>query len=245
MRIGFVPNYRDCDSDSNEEDVTSLNSVLVLYFVVLCAEVLSNFSMDDEDEMDLRFMGSLFGDPQNTFGDSRHPYTYVWPCGMGDFDIQYEPSESSRELSEIDEKIDDLRKSNEGKTFSISLPASEHKLMAHYVWESSIKMASFIATGRIKVQGKTVLELGAGGALPSVVSLHMGSKLVVATDYDSPSIVEAMGKNIKDNVDLEKLEASTGTKALVTGHTWATDVTPLLDALKSVDGYEEETSPDG
>ena len=43
----------------------------------------------------------------------------------------------------------------------------------------------------------------------------------------------AMKTNVEKNVNLEELEAATGTKALVTGHTWATDPCPLLDALKT------------
>ena len=43
---------------------------------------------------------------------------------------------------------------------------------------------------------KSVLELGAGAALPSIISSFCGAKLTVVTDYNESAIVENMKKNI-------------------------------------------------
>ena len=42
--------------------------------------------------------------------------------------------------------------------------------MAHHVWEAAIQLSNLIVNGKIDVKGKYVIELGAGAALPAIVS---------------------------------------------------------------------------
>ncbi|HXH30131.1 MAG TPA: methyltransferase domain-containing protein [Bacteriovoracaceae bacterium] len=50
------------------------------------------------------------------------------------------------------------------------------------LWESSIALADFLGSWPQLVSGKSVLELGAGLGLPSLVASHFGGK-VLATDF--------------------------------------------------------------
>jgi nicotinamide N-methyltransferase len=46
------------------------------------------------------------------------------------------------------------------------------------------------------VEGKTVLELGAGGGLPSLVCALNGAAQVVVTDYPDADLIENLRYNI-------------------------------------------------
>jgi nicotinamide N-methyltransferase len=46
------------------------------------------------------------------------------------------------------------------------------------------------------VKGKTVLELGAGGGLPSLVCAINGASQVVVTDYPDAELIENLRYNI-------------------------------------------------
>jgi nicotinamide N-methyltransferase len=50
------------------------------------------------------------------------------------------------------------------------------------------------------VKGKTVLELGAGGALPSLVAATHQPAKVVITDYPDKELVENMQYNVDQNL---------------------------------------------
>jgi nicotinamide N-methyltransferase len=67
--------------------------------------------------------------------------------------------------------------------------------------------------------GKRVLELGAGGALPSIACALAGAD-VVATDYADASLVSNIAFNASAN----------GADLAAVGHTWGTDIAPVLAA---------------
>ena len=69
-----------------------------------------------------------------------------------------------------------------------------------------------------------MIEMGAGAALPAIVSALAGAKLVLATDYDSKPIVENMYKNVSENLD-----GNSNIKCL--GVTWG--VTPREKILQA------------
>ena len=75
-------------------------------------------------------------------------------------------------------------------------------LQAHMVWESSIALSNWILSRRLDTEGKTILELGSGTALPSIVALLFGgARRVICTDYPDETIVEVMKKNVKLALD--------------------------------------------
>jgi len=108
----------------------------------------------------------------------------------------------------------------------LSLPDSSVNLMAHYVWQSSISMAEEIVQGRISVQGKGVLELGSGAALPSLVARRMGAEFVCASDYPEDRIVANMQKNMEGNA-LQEVDC----EMQVLGYKWGDPVDLVLNAF--------------
>ena len=62
---------------------------------------------------------------------------------------------------------------------SIPLPPLRYRdKHASYVWNASIVLADMIANEEIQVEGKRVLELGAGVALPGIVAAFKGARTV-------------------------------------------------------------------
>lgn len=63
------------------------------------------------------------------------------------------------------------------------------------LWPSSVALAIFLADHPELVKGKSVLELGAGLGLPSLVASHLGAN-VLATDYH-PDVEEYFLRNCR------------------------------------------------
>ena len=135
-------------------------------------------------------LGGLFDDPQNAHGDCENPFLYVWP--------EQQQQETG---NEDDDKKKEIYLNNPlSKDIELTLANSEPDLMAHHVWEAAIQLSNLIVNGKIDVKGKYVIELGAGAALPAIISALASAKLVLATDYDSKPIVDNMIKNIEKNI---------------------------------------------
>lgn len=73
---------------------------------------------------------------------------------------------------------------------------------------------------------KTVLELGAGAGLPSLVCALYGAKAVVVTDYPDADLVE----NIRFNVS-HSITPSTATNVHAEGYLWGADTAHLTRHL--------------
>ncbi|CAK7270755.1 Protein N-terminal and lysine N-methyltransferase efm7 [Sporothrix epigloea] len=120
-------------------------------------------------------------------------------------------------------------------------------LEAHRLWNGSRVMADYFEEeqeqGRDLVRGKTVLELGAGAALPGIVcGLVLGARKVVVTDYPDPDLVATMWRNVKEaeaglastagSAALQAAYAGPGT-VVADGYIWGGDPLPLLKHLET------------
>ncbi|EWC43440.1 hypothetical protein DRE_07581 [Drechslerella stenobrocha 248] len=92
----------------------------------------------------------------------------------------------------------------------------ETRLFSHHLWNAGVEVAGMIESGEIAIAGETVLELGAGAALPSLVSALAGAKTVIITDYPAPEILA----NITANISLNETLLSSSRAPSVHGHTW-------------------------
>ncbi|PKS11538.1 hypothetical protein jhhlp_003303 [Lomentospora prolificans] len=106
-------------------------------------------------------------------------------------------------------------------------------LEANHLWNGARVVSKLFERDPSLVRGRTVLELGAGAGLPSLVCGALECKRAVLTDYPDVDIVQ----NLQTNVDLleEAVTAAKG-RVRVKGYVWGADVAPLLGEL---DGGEE------
>jgi nicotinamide N-methyltransferase len=67
-------------------------------------------------------------------------------------------------------------------------------LFAHHIWKASILLSRILLKEPKLVNGKSVLELGAGAGIPSIISSRLGG-VVTCTDYPDDNIIKALKKN--------------------------------------------------
>ncbi|QRV81393.1 hypothetical protein RhiJN_09408 [Ceratobasidium sp. AG-Ba] len=104
-----------------------------------------------------------------------------------------------------------------------------HVLWAQHLWNASVVLADFLDSHSTDLcTDKSVLELGAGGALPSLVAALCGAQKVVITDYPDAPLVENITHNVDRNIDGDKRAA-----IKVEGYVWGTDPKRLLGPLSS------------
>eukprot|EP01041_Mallomonas_annulata_P008956 gene8956-18532_t len=87
------------------------------------------------------------------------------------------------------------------------------------IWPGSVAMANHISNNPEIVKDKSILELGAGAALPSLVSLKLGAGEVTITDYPGDSILENISVLLMENnilVDNRRVK--------ICGHIWGNNV---------------------
>ncbi|KAL1862618.1 Protein N-terminal and lysine N-methyltransferase efm7 [Diaporthe australafricana] len=107
---------------------------------------------------------------------------------------------------------------------------------AHHLWNGSRVAAQYFeADPAGTVRGRTLLELGAGAGLPSLVAAALGARRVVMTDFPDADILATMEKNIAECKIIPPAEGGAGlTKADVIvskGYVWGFDPRPLLAEL--------------
>ncbi|KAG7893606.1 hypothetical protein KL905_002266 [Ogataea polymorpha] len=95
-------------------------------------------------------------------------------------------------------------------------------LYGHILTNACKSLARQLENNPQLVAGRTVLEFGAGGALPSLLSAKLGAKKVLATDYPDPDLVS----NIQHNIEQNKLPNCTAK-----GYIWGNDVEELMQEL--------------
>lgn len=140
---------------------------------------------------------------------------------------------------ELDEPI--------GSTCTIRLRLlNKHALWGDHLWNGARWTADYL-TGRITVpqplaldahshpldvkaciKGKSVLEMGAGAGLPSLLCGLMGARLVVATDYPDDDLVDNLQHNLDSHGSHGSGSALTEAKMLARGFLWGSDTGGLL-----------------
>ncbi|KAF9264327.1 hypothetical protein L218DRAFT_926100 [Marasmius fiardii PR-910] len=105
-----------------------------------------------------------------------------------------------------------------------------HPLWGHYLWNSAICLSSYFEENAESLcQDRSVLELGAGGGLPSIIASLNGAQRVVITDYPDAALVENMQYNVDQNIGDDQVRQHITVKDYI----WGTPVQPLLDTLPS------------
>lgn len=79
-----------------------------------------------------------------------------------------------------------------------------HSLWSHCLWNAGVALARYIDANPSLVRGKSVVELGCGAALPSLISYLQGSSRVLCTEYPDPELLQVLQHNIDRLVALQK-----------------------------------------
>ncbi|KAG7858679.1 hypothetical protein KL939_002801 [Ogataea angusta] len=113
-----------------------------------------------------------------------------------------------------------------GEVILVTLVGSS-PLYGHILTNACKSLAKQLENSPQLVVGRTVLEFGAGGALPSLLCAKLGAKKVLATDYPDPDLVA----NIQHNIEQNKLH-----NCVAKGYIWGNDVEELTQELP--EGHE-------
>ena len=111
----------------------------------------------------------------------------------------------------------------------------QDSLFVDDLWPGCRVLADYLIHNPGVFIGKSCLELGAGGGLPSIVAASLGARRVIITDYPAPGVIE----NICNVISANKL-----TNAVAIGHIWGAEgAQTILDlnetnTLGEKQGYE-------
>ncbi|TBU22591.1 hypothetical protein BD311DRAFT_770111 [Dichomitus squalens] len=103
-------------------------------------------------------------------------------------------------------------------------------LLADHLFSPSLLLAELIERGLISLERKTVVELGAGCALPSLLSATLinSPSLLVITDYPDQGII----RNLTENVARNRAHYQEACSVNTAGYEWGQDASPLLRLLR-------------
>ena len=85
-------------------------------------------------------------------------------------------------------------------TLELALVQKHHSLWGEFIYNAARVLADLTDSGVLDVEGKSVVELGAGAGLPAIVAALNGASSVAITDYGRDhdrGLVEAIDKNIE------------------------------------------------
>ncbi|KAF2015002.1 hypothetical protein BU24DRAFT_423922 [Aaosphaeria arxii CBS 175.79] len=120
-----------------------------------------------------------------------------------------------------------------GKDLNIRL-VGHNPLWGHFLWNAGRTISHYLEERSDElVRGKTILELGAGAGLPSLVCTLNGAAQVVVTDYPDADLID----NLRYNIDHCNLLPSP--KAIVAeGYLWGAPVDPLTSHITDPAGFD-------
>ncbi|KAJ9096826.1 hypothetical protein QFC21_005097 [Naganishia friedmannii] len=140
-------------------------------------------------------------------------------------------------------------------------------LWGHVLWNAGVSLSDYFlaqssasSTSETTIKGSTVLELGAGGGLPSLVCGVLGAGKVVITDYPEDALLDNLQWNVHENGRvlkdaLSSSEAASDEKAemvrtwdermVVAGHLWGKNTSELLDIITDVPTPYASNPPPG
>ncbi|KAJ7613775.1 hypothetical protein DFH06DRAFT_1274557 [Mycena polygramma] len=108
----------------------------------------------------------------------------------------------------------------------LTVAAKAITLLADQLFSPALLLAERVERGLLSAPGLSVLELGAGCALPSLLLSTLGTPptTIVVTDYPDPDILENLVRNVQRN----KSMVVPGCTLYSCGYEWGADVAPLL-----------------
>ncbi|KAF2000952.1 hypothetical protein P154DRAFT_522213 [Amniculicola lignicola CBS 123094] len=120
-----------------------------------------------------------------------------------------------------------------GKELTVRL-VGHNPLWGHFLWNAGRTISDYLEQNAATlVKDNTVLELGAGAGLPSLVCAISGASQVVVTDYPDADLVE----NLRYNVTHCEL-LSTPPNLVADGYLWGAPVDGLTKHVPGNSGFD-------
>ncbi|KAJ2455766.1 Protein N-terminal and lysine N-methyltransferase efm7 [Coemansia sp. RSA 2336] len=98
-----------------------------------------------------------------------------------------------------------------------------HPLWGHHLWNAAKVFAKHLDVHKEYVKDKTVLELGAAGALPSMIAAANQAQRVVITDYPDNTLLDNIRKTTELNFPGDR------PSIVVAGHKWGYDIDEIRE----------------
>ncbi|KAF8220735.1 hypothetical protein L208DRAFT_736660 [Tricholoma matsutake] len=153
----------------------------------------------------------------------------VWLCPIAHDSNKQPPRPPSPEPT-VAKYIRDksmIRKSDDWSEIEIRLVGT-HPLWGNYLWNAARAFASHLDENVDVYRDTAVLELGAGGGLPGLVTVLNGARKIVLTDYPDEELVQNLVYNVETNIPKGDRD-----RVSVQGYIWGRPIEPLFDALQS------------
>jgi len=131
-----------------------------------------------------------------------------------------------------------------GLTLSLRL-VGHNPLWGHHLWNAGRLIAHYLESHSALLTSpspKTVLELGAGAGLPSLVCAILGAQKVVVTDYPDAELISNLQHNIDNCPLLPASPDARNEKLVAKGYLWGADPTHLLAHLPRTPSSTPSTS---
>ena len=106
---------------------------------------------------------------------------------------------------------------------------SHRRRWAQRIWPAAQVLARYLDAHPALVVGRTVLEIGAGAALPSVMAALLGARAVVVSDYPDDNMLQNMRANLTANLPPEQRR-----RAVVVGYDWNHSARSLVSTLSGL-----------
>ncbi|KAG9237241.1 hypothetical protein BJ875DRAFT_370308 [Amylocarpus encephaloides] len=117
-----------------------------------------------------------------------------------------------------------------GQVLTLRL-VGHNPLWGHHLWQAGRIISTYLEKNPSLVTSKTVLELGAGAGLPSLVCAVLGANKVVVTDYPDPDLISNLQLNIES---LPPRPGSSSTYNIhAEGLVWGGDTSTVLHHVSS------------
>jgi nicotinamide N-methyltransferase len=109
---------------------------------------------------------------------------------------------------------------------------------AHHLWNGAKFISDYFEEDPSRVRGRSVLELGAGAGLPSLVAGILGADKVVMTDFPDPDLVANMQKNVDECNETVEPVGHIERTIDAAGFVWGAEPEPLLARLAAVGAHQ-------
>lgn len=87
-------------------------------------------------------------------------------------------------------------------------------------------MAEYLDENNHLIKDKNILELGSGSGLPSIITSLNQAKMIIATDYPDPEVLNNIQFNIKENIKNHQ-------NIKVEGYLWGSNPENLLNHINN------------